>query len=141
MKSLLNGKLFVSVLGATAVTVSLVVGGFEVASSVILILGIGELLVDLPLKNSVSDLAGAMSLNVDKVWLKNGEETLVSVSDVKEGDRIIVRTGNMIPLDGKVVEGEAAVNQASMTGEALPCAKSAAATLMRERSLKRANAL
>lgn len=123
LKSLLNGKLSVSVLDATAVTVSLVRGDFSTASSVMFMLGLGELLEDWTHKKSVSDLAGAMSLNVDKVWLKNGEETLVSVSDVKEGDRIIVRTGNMIPLDGKVVEGEAAVNQASMTGEALPVRK------------------
>ena len=119
----MNGKLSVSVLDATAVTVSLVRGDFSTASSVMFMLGLGELLEDWTHKKSVSDLAGAMSLNVDKVWLKNGEETLVSVSDVKEGDRIIVRTGNMIPLDGKVVEGEAAVNQASMTGEALPVLK------------------
>ena len=123
LKSLLNGKLSVSVLDATAVTVSLVRGDFSTASSVMFMLGLGELLEDWTHKKSVSDLAGAMSLNVDKVWLKNGEETLVSVSDVKEGDRLIVRTGNMIPLDGKVVEGEAAVNQASMTGEALPVRK------------------
>ena len=123
LKSLLNGKLSVSVLDATAVTVSLVRGDFSTASSVMFMLGLGELLEDWTHKKSVSDLAGAMSLNVDKVWIKNGEETLVSVSDVKEGDRIIVRTGNMIPLDGKVVEGEAAVNQASMTGEALPVRK------------------
>ena len=123
LKSLLNGKLSVSVLDATAVTVSLVRGDFSTASSVMFMLGLGELLEDWTHKKSVSDLAGAMSLNVDKVWLKNGEETLVSVSDVKEGDRIIVRTGNMIPFDGKVVEGEAAVNQASMTGEALPVRK------------------
>ncbi len=123
LKSLLNGKLSVSVLDATAVTVSLVRGDFSTASSVMFMLGLGELLEDWTHKKSVSDLAGAMSLNVDKVWLKNGEETLVSVSDVKEGDRIIVRTGNMIPLDGKVVEGGAAVNQASMTGEALPVRK------------------
>lgn len=123
LKSLLNGKLSVSVLDATAVTVSLVRGDFSTASSVMFMLGLGELLEDWTHKKSVSDLAGAMSLNVDKVWLKNGEETLVSVSDVKEGDRIIVRTGNMIPLDGKVVEGEPAVNQASMTGEALPVRK------------------
>lgn len=123
LKSLLNGKLSISVLDATAVTVSLVRGDFSTASSVMFMLGLGELLEDWTHKKSVSDLAGAMSLNVDKVWLKNGEETLVSVSDVKEGDRIIVRTGNMIPLDGKVVKGEAAVNQASMTGEALPVRK------------------
>lgn len=123
LKSLLNGKISVSVLDATAVTVSLVRGDFSTASSVMFMLGLGELLEDWTHKKSVSDLAGAMSLNVDKVWLKNGEETLVSVSDVKEGDRIIVRTGNMIPLDGKVVKGEAAVNQASMTGEALPVRK------------------
>ena len=87
-------------------------------------LRLGELLEEWTHKKSVSDLAGAMSLNVDKVWLKkNGCELLVPVSEVAEGDMMIVRTGNMIPLDGKVTEGEAMVNQSSMTGESLPVRK------------------
>ena len=87
-------------------------------------LHLGELLEDWTHKKSVSDLAGAMSLNVDKVWcLAEGQEVLRSVKDVGLGTQIIVRTGNMIPLDGKVVSGEAMVNQASMTGESLPVRK------------------
>ena len=126
MKSLLQGRLSVSVLDATAVTVSLLRGDFNTAGSVMFMLHIGELLEDWTHKKSVSDLAGAMSLNVDKVWLKrDGQELLTSVNDVKQGDLVVVRTGNMIPLDGRVVDGEASVNQASMTGESLPVRKTA----------------
>lgn len=124
VKSLLAGKLSVSVLDATAVSVSILRGDFSTAASVMFMLGLGEMLEDWTHKKSVSDLAGAMSLNVDKVWLKAEEgEILVPVGDISAGDKIVIRTGNMIPLDGKVYEGEALVNQASMTGESLPVRK------------------
>ena len=125
LKTLLKGRLSVSVLDATAVTVSLLRRDFDTASSVMFMLRLGELLEEWTHKKSVSDLAGAMSLNVEKVWLKTDEqEILVSINDISEGDKIIVRTGNLIPLDGKVVSGDAMVNQASMTGEPLPVKKS-----------------
>ena len=124
LSALLHGKLSVAVLDATAVTVSMVRGDFPTASSVMFMLRLGEILEEWTHKKSVADLAGAMSLNVDHVWLKTGEtEVLVPISDVKAGDRIVVRTGNLIPLDGKVVSGEAMVNQASMTGESMPVPK------------------
>ena len=124
LTALLHGKLSVAVLDATAVTVSMVRGDFPTASSVMFMLRLGEILEDWTHKKSVADLAGAMSLNVDHVWLKTGEtEVLVPTSDVKAGDRIVVRTGNLIPLDGKVVSGEAMVNQASLTGESMPVPK------------------
>ena len=124
LTALLHGKLSVAVLDATAVTVSMVRGDFPTASSVMFMLRLGEILEDWTHKKSVADLAGAMSLNVDHVWLKTSEtEVLVPISDVKAGDRIVARTGNLIPLDGKVVSGEAMVNQASMTGESMPVPK------------------
>ncbi len=124
LKALRKGRLSVSVLDATAVTVSLLRRDFKTAASVMFMLKIGELLEEWTHKKSVSDLAGAMSLGVDKVWLvADGQEVLVPLSSVCEGDEIVVRTGNVIPLDGKVVRGEAAVNQSSMTGEALPVCK------------------
>ena len=124
LKALWHGKLSVAVLDATAVTVSIARGDFSTAGSVMFMLRLGEILEEWTHKKSVADLAGAMSLNVDKVWLQvNDTEVLVSVSDVKAGDCVIVRTGSMIPLDGKVVSGEAMVNQASMTGESMPVPK------------------
>ena len=126
LSALLHGHLAVSVLDATAVTVSMLRGDFETASSVMFMLNLGEILEDWTHKKSVADLAGAMSLNVDKVWLKTADsEVLVPIGDVKAGDCIVVRTGGMIPLDGKVDSGEATVNQASITGESLPVPKSA----------------
>ena len=126
IKSLLKGKLSVAVLDATAVTVSIVRGDFNTAGSVMFMLGIGEMLEDWTHKKSVADLAGAMSLNIDKVWLKtDGCEQLVPINEVQVGDRIVVRTGGMIPLDGIVTEGDMTVNQSSMTGESIPVAKSA----------------
>ena len=126
LSALLHGHLAVSVLDATAVTVSMLRSDFETASSVMFMLNLGEILEDWTHKKSVADLAGAMSLNVDKVWLKTADsEVLVPIGDVKAGDCIVVRTGGMIPLDGKVDSGEATVNQASITGESLPVPKSA----------------
>ena len=124
LKALWHGRLSVAVLDATAVTVSLLRGDFSTAGSVMFMLRLGEILEDWTHKKSVADLAGAMSLNVDKVWLRvNDTEVLVPVSDVQEGDCVVVRTGSMIPLDGKVVSGEAMVNQSSMTGESMPVPK------------------
>ena len=125
LKALWHGKLTVSVLDATAVAVSLARGDFDTAGSVMFMLRIGEILEDWTHKKSVADLAGAMSLNVDKVWVKNDvNEELLPIGEVRENDLIIVRTGSMIPLDGKIAEGEATVNQSSMTGESLPVRKS-----------------
>ena len=124
--ALLHGELSVAVLDATAVTVSMVRGDFNTAGSVMFMLRLGEILEEWTHKKSVADLAGAMALNVDKVWLQSGEtELLVPIGDVRPGDRMIVRTGNLIPLDGKVVSGEATVNQASITGESMPVPKHA----------------
>ena len=124
LKALWHGKLSVAVLDATAVTVSIARGDFSTAGSVMFMLRLGEILEEWTHKKSVADLAGAMSLNVDHVWLQVGDtEVLAPISDIKAGDCVIVRTGSLIPLDGKVVSGEAMVNQASMTGESMPVPK------------------
>ena len=125
LRALFRGKLTVAVLDATAVTVSVVRGDFNTAGSVMFMLRLGEILEEWTHKKSVADLAGAMSLQVENVWLQAGdEEVLVPVGQVQVGDKIVVRTGSLIPLDGKVVSGEAMVNQSSMTGESQPVIKS-----------------
>ena len=122
--SLWHRKLSVAVLDATAVTVSMVRGDFATAGSVMFMLRLGEILEEWTHKKSVADLASAMSLRVENVWQQvDGTEVLTKVTDVKPGDRIVIRTGGMIPLDGRVVEGEAMVNQSSLTGESMPVAK------------------
>ena len=124
LAALLKGKLTVAVLDATAVTVSVVRGDFNTAGSVMFMLRLGEILEEWTHKKSVADLAGAMALQVENVWLQtDGDEVLVPVGQVRVGDRIVVRTGSLIPLDGKVLSGEAMVNQSSMTGESQPVAK------------------
>lgn len=124
LKALKNGKLTVEVLDAAAISVSMLQGNFNTAASVMFMLRIGEILDEWTHKKSVADLADAMSLNVDRVWLKDGDtEVLTPIEEVKAGDVISVRMGNMIPLDGRVVSGEATVNQASITGESLPVRK------------------
>ena len=126
LRSLLRGKLEVSVLDASAISASMLTGDFETASSVMFLLQVGEILEEWTHRKSVDDLARSMSLKVDKVWLRSEEgEVLADVRTVKPGDEIIVHTSNVIPLDGKVVEGEITVNQASMTGESVPVAKTA----------------
>ena len=121
LKSLLRGRLEVSVLDAAAIAASMLRGDFSTASSVMFLLQTGDLLEDWTHRKSVNDLAGAMSLKVDRVWKRTDEgDVLTDVSVIRPGDRIVVRTSNVIPLDGRVVEGEASVNQASMTGESVP---------------------
>lgn len=121
LKSLAKGQLNVSVLDAVAITVSLIRGDFETASSVMFLLKIGEILEEWTHKKSVSDLANTMSLGIEKVWLKNknDEEVLVSTNKVNVGDKIVLRTSNMIPLDGEVVDGGVTVNQSAITGESV----------------------
>ena len=121
LKSLAKGQLNVSVLDAVAITVSLIRGDFETASSVMFLLKIGEILEEWTHKKSVSDLANTMSLGIEKVWLKNknDEEVLVSTNKVNVGDKIVLRTSNMIPLDGEVIDGGATVNQSAITGESV----------------------
>ncbi len=124
LSSLRLGELNVSVLDATAITASIIRNDHETAASVMFLLGVGELLEEWVRKKSVDDLAGMMALNVDKVWLDTEDgEKLVPAFEVRAGDTVIVRMGNMIPLDGKVTEGEAMVNQAAMTGESMPVRK------------------
>ena len=122
LKCLLQRKIEVPVLDATAITVSLVTKDFSTASSIMFLLGIGELLEEWTHKKSVDDLARSMSLNVSKVWLKTPEnqEILVESSKIEKGDRVVVHMGNVIPFDGEVLDGDAMVNQASLTGESVP---------------------
>ena len=120
LNCLLHKKIQVPVLDAAAISVSMLRKDFETASSIMFLLGIGDILDEWTHKKSVADLAQTMSLNVDKVWKEtDAGSVLVPVADVQVGDRIVVRTGGVIPLDGKVVAGEAMVNQASITGEPL----------------------
>lgn len=125
VKTLTKGKIEVPVLDATAIGVSILRRDFDTAGSIMFLLGIGEILEEWTHKKSVDDLARSMSLNIEKVWmLSDGKEVLVSAADIKAGDTVVVHMGNIIPFDGTVVEGEAMVNQASLTGEGLPVRKS-----------------
>ncbi len=125
LKSLASGRMEVSVLDAASITVSMLRGEFNTAGSVMFLLGIGDIMEEWTHRKSVEDLAGAMSLNVDRVWMRSsgGQEVLTSIDKIHENDVILVRTGNMIPLDGTVLEGDGMVNQASITGEPLPVHK------------------
>lgn len=125
LKSLTSGKLEVCVLDAASIAVSLLRKDYNTAGSVMFLLGVGDIMDEWTRKKSVNDLAAAMALNIDKVWVlsENGEEILTAIDKVEVEDVIVVRMGNMIPLDGVVISGEASVSQASITGEGLPVAK------------------
>ena len=123
-RCLLRGRLEVEVLDALSIGVSIVRNDYSTAASVMFLLRLGELLEEWTRKKSLGDLARCMSLNVDRVWLKRSNtEVLVPITQVKAGDTICVHTGNVIPLDGRVLSGEACVNQASLTGESLAVRK------------------
>lgn len=124
--SLKKGRLEVAALDATAIGVSILRRDMNTASSIMFLLGIGELLEEWTHKKSVGDLARDMSLNVGKVWLlREEQEILVPAKQIEPEDLVVVRMGNVIPFDGVVSRGEAMVNQASMTGEAVPVKKTA----------------
>lgn len=124
LECLKQRQIQVPVLDATAITVSLLRRDFQTAGSIMFLLSVGETLDEWTHKKSVADLARTMSLKVDQVWLETDSRArLVPLADVQAGDRVIVRAGSMIPLDGKVVAGEAMVNQASITGEPLAVRK------------------
>ena len=125
LRCLWRRKLEVEVLDALSIGVSMLRGDFSTAGSVMFLLRLGELLEEWTRKKSLGDLARCMSLNVDRVWQQTAEgEVLVPISQIRAGDAIVVHTGSVIPLDGKVLDGEASVNQASLTGEAEPVRKS-----------------
>lgn len=122
--TLARGRIEVPVLDGTAVGVSVFRGDYATASSVMFLLGIGEILEKWTHKKSVGDLARSMSLNISKVWvLRDGREELKEVTSVQTGDQVVIHMGNVIPFDGDVVGGEAMVNQASLTGESNPVRK------------------
>ena len=124
VRALAKRKIEVSVLDATAIGVSIFRGDFATASSVMFLLGFGEILEDWTHKKSVDDLARSMSLNVNKVWLvTEGGEVLVNSDQIKPGDEVRIHMGTVIPFDGIVTAGEGMVNQASLTGESMPVAK------------------
>lgn len=126
VKTLAKRKIEVPVLDATAISVSLIRGDYKTAGTVMFLLSMGEILEEWTHKKSVGDLARSLSLNIDKVWLVTDDtEVQVSAAQIKEGDRIRVHMGAVIPFDGIVMEGEALVNQASLTGESLPVRKAA----------------
>ncbi len=126
IRTLLSGHLDVSVLDATSIFVSLLTGDFDTSGSVMFLLGLSEILEEWTHRKSVDDLARSMALNVDKVWLvtADGAEILVPILEIEAGDQIRIRRGSVIPLDGTVITGDAAVNQSSLTGESMPVHKS-----------------
>ena len=124
INSLRRKRLDVAVLDGTAIGISLLRKNMETAASIMFLLSIGELLEEWTHKKSISDLAGRMSLNIEKVWQwEDGTETLVPISKIRVGDLVAVHIGSVIPVDGIVESGEAMVNQASMTGESMPVRK------------------
>ena len=130
VRCLLQRRLEVEVLDALSISASLLRGDFGTAGSVMFLLNLGSLLEEWTRKKSLDDLARSMALNVDKVWVRaEGGEVLLPLTKVHAGDEIVVRSGNMIPLDGAVIEGEAMVNQAALTGESMPVRKSEGATV------------
>lgn len=122
--TLCKGKIEVPVLDATAIGVSMFRGDIDTAGSVMFLLGIGEILEEWTHKKSVGDLARSMSLNINKVWLvKDGQEIQVPSKTIQPKDLVRIHMGNVIPFDGVVTDGEAMVNQASLTGESVPVRK------------------
>ena len=130
LTTLASRRIEVPVLDATAIGVSIFRGDISTASSVMFLLSLGEILEEWTHKKSVGDLARSMSLNISKVWLvRDGQEIMVPVTEIRSGDPVRVHMGNVIPFDGCVIEGEAMVNQASLTGESVPVRRAEGSTV------------
>ena len=130
LTTLARRRIEVPVLDATAIGVSIFRGDISTASSVMFLLSLGEILEEWTHKKSVGDLARSMSLNISKVWLvRDGQEIMVPVTEIRSGDPVRVHMGNVIPFDGCVIEGEAMVNQASLTGESVPVRRAEGSTV------------
>lgn len=130
LRCLLHRELKVEVLDALSISISACRGSFGTAGAVMFLLEIGELLEEWTRKKSVEDLARCMSLNVDRVWLRTAkEDVLVPIAQICPGDSVVVRAGGVIPVDGTILEGEATVNQASLTGESIPVPKRPGSTV------------
>lgn len=124
LKTLFHKRLEVELLDAIAIGTSIITKDYKTADSVMFLLGLGDMLEEWTHKRSVDDLARRMSLNISKVWKVSGDtEVLVETDDIAIGDEVVIRVGNIIPFDGEVSRGDAMVNQASMTGEAIPVRK------------------
>ena len=131
LKCLGRREITVDLLDGVAIGVSLLTGDFETAGSVMFLLKLGDLLDQWTHKKSIDDLARSMSLNVDQVWLRteDAQDVLVPIGQIRAGDRIVVDAGNLIPLDGEILEGDVMVNQASLTGESVPAEKHPGSTV------------
>lgn len=130
LTTLARRRIEVPVLDATAIGVSIFRGDISTASSVMFLLSLGEILEEWTHKKSVGDLARSMSLNISKVWLvRDGQEIMVPVTEIRSGDPVRVHMGNVIPFDGCVTDGEAMVNQASLTGESVPVRRTEGSTV------------
>ena len=117
-------RIKVELLDALSIGISVFRRDFGTAGTVMFLLEIGELLEDWTRKKSVADLAESLSLHVDRVWLKTpAGDVLTPIGQIRPGDQVVVRAGGVIPLDGVVAQGEATINQASLTGESVPVAK------------------
>ena len=125
LQTAVKGKLTVDVLDGVAIGVSLLTRDYATAGSVGFLLRLGEILDEWTHKKSVDDLARSMALQVDRVWLldEDGNQKSVPLAQVSPGDRIIVHTGHVLPLDGILEAGDVMLNQASLTGESVPVAK------------------
>jgi len=125
IRTLVKGRLTVDVLDGVAIGASLLTGDHATAGSVGFLLKLGETLDEWTRKKSVDDLARSMALQVDRAWLLTGDggQQSVPLSQIRPGDRIIVHTGHVLPLDGIVEDGDVMLNQASLTGESVPVAK------------------
>lgn len=124
IRTLMKGKLEVPVLDGTAIGVSVIRNDFRTAGSIMFLLTTGEILEQWTEKKTIADLARSMASETENVWIEeNGTERQVNICEISPGQIIRVRTGSMIPVEGKVIEGIAMVNQSSLTGEPLPVEK------------------
>ena len=121
LDSLTDFRCDVALLDGAAVAGALMYNQYKPASSMMFLLSISDALEDYTLQKAKTTLKDSLALNIDTVWVvgDNGEEKQRPIVDIDKGDKIKIHMGDVIPVDGKVIEGDGMVNEASMTGEPL----------------------
>ncbi|RQD77166.1 MAG: heavy metal translocating P-type ATPase [Candidatus Syntrophonatronum acetioxidans] len=124
IKGLLEKEVNVDELVSLAIIASVIIGEYMAAAIVALIMVLGSLAEQFTAQRARSAINSLVELSPQEATLLKGEEEIkVPLEKIKRGDRILIRSGEKIPVDGRVIKGKASVDQSSLSGESRPLEK------------------
>ncbi|MBD3350035.1 MAG: heavy metal translocating P-type ATPase [Candidatus Lokiarchaeota archaeon] len=124
--NLMHKDFTADILFSIALTASVIIGLHLTAATLILMMGIGDLLEEWTIEKAHGNIKQMLNLLPDNALIKaDREQKFVekSIQEIRLGDKVLVKEGTRIPVDGLVIDGEALVNQSSVTGESIPSLK------------------